>query len=265
MSALVEPHAAHPAAELFPLISDEELRELADDIRAHGLLEPIIRTDGLILDGRNRLRACELAGVEPQFVEWDGRGGSAVTFVLSENLRRRHLSASQRAVIANQARPMFEAEARAAQRTSGPGIYGGEPLPREIEKAVPLAETARRAADLAGVSADYVYRAARVAREAPEAIPRILAGEISVETAHKDLTGTRQARVYIKDKHAELIKRADAFARLADRWDVSMTEALAPPQARKQLTVLKKAAALLGEAIEAVEYRADIPHTFLGR
>lgn len=256
--------STHPAADLFPLISDDELHELADDIREHGLLEPIVRVDGLILDGRNRLRACELAHVEPRFVEWDGRGGSPVTFVLSENLRRRHLSGSQRAIIANQARSMFRAEAREAVRRSGADHGRGmEKVPREIEE--PIAETAVRAAELAGVSADYVYKAARVEKEAPELVPVIMAGDLSVETAVKTISGTRQKRVHVRDKHAELVKRADSFARLAGKWDVRMTDALAPPVARKHLTVLRKAAALLDEAIKAVEYRADTPHTFLGR
>jgi hypothetical protein len=42
----------------------------ADDIRQNGLVEPVALLDGLVLDGRNRLRACEIAGVEPRFVEW---------------------------------------------------------------------------------------------------------------------------------------------------------------------------------------------------
>jgi hypothetical protein len=56
----------HPAAELFPLMSDAELRELADDIEANGLLEKVtvIEQDGVphLLDGRNRLDALELLG-----------------------------------------------------------------------------------------------------------------------------------------------------------------------------------------------------------
>jgi ParB-like chromosome segregation protein Spo0J len=56
--------SSHPAADLFPFMSDDELAELAVDIRAHGLLEPIVLLDGLVLDGRNRLRACEAAGVD---------------------------------------------------------------------------------------------------------------------------------------------------------------------------------------------------------
>jgi len=88
----------HPAAEVFPLLPPDELEALAADIGAHGLLHPIVLLDGQILDGRNRLKACELAGVEPLFVEWDG-DGSPYEYVWSENGARRHMEASQRAAV----------------------------------------------------------------------------------------------------------------------------------------------------------------------
>lgn len=54
----------HPAADAFPLMSPSELQELADDIKANGLACAIMRDkDGTILDGRNRLAACEIAEV----------------------------------------------------------------------------------------------------------------------------------------------------------------------------------------------------------
>jgi hypothetical protein len=87
----------HPAAELFPLMPDEELQELAADIKKNGLNYRILVSDGMILDGRNRLRACKLAGVEPRFTPVDpDEAGGAVSFVLSCNLHRRHLTAGQR-------------------------------------------------------------------------------------------------------------------------------------------------------------------------
>ena len=57
-------YPVHPAAELFPKMDAEALQALADDIREHGQREPVILYHGAVLDGRNRLRACELAGVE---------------------------------------------------------------------------------------------------------------------------------------------------------------------------------------------------------
>jgi transposase len=54
----------HPAADLFPRMSEDELRELGEDIKANGLRSPIVLTDDMLLDGRNRLDAMELVGVK---------------------------------------------------------------------------------------------------------------------------------------------------------------------------------------------------------
>jgi hypothetical protein len=62
----------HPLCHLFPALPDEELYGLAEDIRRRGLLESIMLLDGQVLDGRNRLIACGIAGVKPHFVEWEG-------------------------------------------------------------------------------------------------------------------------------------------------------------------------------------------------
>ncbi|MCC7234893.1 MAG: ParB N-terminal domain-containing protein [Bryobacterales bacterium] len=58
---------AHPAAELFPMMTEAELRQLAEDIKAHGLADPITMLDGMILDGRNRFEACKRAGVDLRY------------------------------------------------------------------------------------------------------------------------------------------------------------------------------------------------------
>ena len=61
-------HAVHPAAELFPPMDGTELKDLADDIKKNGLISPIVYIKGSgILDGRNRLAACRIAGITPRW------------------------------------------------------------------------------------------------------------------------------------------------------------------------------------------------------
>jgi hypothetical protein len=86
----------HPLAELFPLMEGEEFDALVADIKANGLCEPITLLDGKILDGRNRYRACLAAGVEPDIIKGDGAIDDPAAYVISANIRRRHLSAEQR-------------------------------------------------------------------------------------------------------------------------------------------------------------------------
>ena len=76
----------HPLANLLPMLDGEAFAAFVADIRANGLIEPITIYKGLVLDGRNRLKACQAAGIEPWFVEYDG--DDPLSFVLSQNLHR---------------------------------------------------------------------------------------------------------------------------------------------------------------------------------
>jgi hypothetical protein len=101
----------HPAAEWLPMMSEPELQELAADIKTNGQREPIMRDrHGVGLDGRNRLAACKIAGVAPRFETWLGDPADAVGYIISCNLHRRHLDASQRAMIAARLATMRQGE-----------------------------------------------------------------------------------------------------------------------------------------------------------
>jgi hypothetical protein len=72
------------------MLAPDRTEQLADDIRAHGLLEPITLLGGTILDGRNRYAACRMAGVEPRFEAYTG--STPYSWVASKNSQRRDLT-----------------------------------------------------------------------------------------------------------------------------------------------------------------------------
>ena len=103
----------YPYANVFPLLAADELATLAADIRSQGLQQPIVLLNGQILDGRNRYLACEQAGVAPRFTDYTG--DDPVGFVVSANLKRRHLNESQRAMVGATIKPLFEEQAKQRQ------------------------------------------------------------------------------------------------------------------------------------------------------
>lgn len=156
----------HAIAEIFPLMLEEELAELAEDIRETGQREPIIlHPDGSILDGRNRYIACGRIGVTPN-IDPQPYEGDPLSYVVSRNLRRRHLDASQRAMIAAKIANLGE----------------GRPSKTASFAAVPQAEAAR----VMSVSRSAVQRAAIVRKEgAPNVVEAVERGEVPVSLAAK--------------------------------------------------------------------------------
>ena len=89
----------HPVAERFPMLSEEELRRLADSITETGQIHPCLMTpDGLGLDGRNRVAACKIAGVKP---EWAVTDADPVGVIIAGNVNHRHMTIGQQAMAAS--------------------------------------------------------------------------------------------------------------------------------------------------------------------
>lgn len=91
----------HPAAMLFPEMEGDQWSNFVADIRDNGQREPIIVHNGKVIDGRNRLKACVWLNIEPKVREYQGTEEDILSYVISLNLNRRHLSESQRAMVAS--------------------------------------------------------------------------------------------------------------------------------------------------------------------
>ncbi len=109
---------SHPFAAVFPLMQGEEYERLKSDIEDNGLRHPIVLCDGkgewLILDGRNRYRACIELGIKPKTTTYDGKQDDLLRYVVSANISRRHLNESQRSIVAKKLAAMGGANLRQA-------------------------------------------------------------------------------------------------------------------------------------------------------
>jgi hypothetical protein len=194
---------AHRLAKYFPILEGEEFDLLVEDIRKNGQLEPIVTVDGEILDGVNRYAACQKLGIEPVTKEYQGT--DPLGYVISENIRRRHMDVSQRSMLAQEMLPEFEKEAKERQREGE--IKGGKAR-QEIGHVAIGPKEPQRARDsvatLFGVSGQTIQRAKRIKAEAPEKVDDIIKGKTTVGAVDEEIS----LRKYVADKAKKESKKA---------------------------------------------------------
>ena len=178
----------HPVAELFPMLSQHELAEMADSIKREGLLNPCVKQRDVLLDGRNRLAACKLAGVEPTFTEYIG--SSPVAFIIGANLARRHLDKGQKIALALEIEPHFSEEAETIRRAKIGASRRGE----MVENVPPSQKSRDQAAAAVGVSGKLVSAAKAIREADPVRFEKVKQGKLSVAKAKKEIKAEQDKR-----------------------------------------------------------------------
>lgn len=202
MSTPESERSVHPVAALFPLLPDEELAELAADIAERGLLQPVILdADGRVLDGRNRLAACALAGVEPAFTVYEGDDPDG--YALTVNIARRHLSAGARAIIAAQAARMSGQSTREAE--SGANLLHGR-----------------------------INEANQVLDWAPDLVPNVVAGAHPLYKAVETARQRKRDAEALAAKMAILADSAPDLRALVEDESLGVDDAIAALKAREE-------------------------------
>jgi ParB-like chromosome segregation protein Spo0J len=187
MSGTVGGYPVHPACALLPMMTQASLREMADDIAAHGQQQPVILYDGQLLDGRNRLMACEIAGVEPVIQEFTG--DDPLRWVLSLNFHRRHLTDSQKSIVGARAEELL-AERKAAAQAAPEPVLEEEETPPEPPKPASDREIRRQAretaAALVNVSPSAIARGRKLIDNAvPELVGAVARGTVTLTQASR--------------------------------------------------------------------------------
>lgn len=165
---------SHPAADIFPMMSGAEFDELKKDIEEHGLMEPIVLdSEDRILDGRNRYKACVDLGLDEKEIEFVGyEDDDPIQFVISLNLKRRHLNESQRAMVGARAQELYQADAKVR-------MEAGEEV-EDDEKGT----AASKAASSVNVSERSVYTASKVLKNGSKKLCGLVeSGAVAVSAA----------------------------------------------------------------------------------
>lgn len=233
----------HPDADLFPMMADDELEELVKSIRENGLREPVVtaeipgetfdlksKTVKVIVDGRNRLRACELAGVEPTFRQLDD-DEDIHEFIFDANARR-NLSKGQLAMKLalrwpEGIGPGKSSDSDPAMRPAAGLIGGKKPLNRIQEARRVLAhdhelavqvlhgrngsgeslsldaalDIVKESESAVAKADDDIRRLSRLRKEAPDLAELVDAGNLKLRVAMSELS----------DRHEEAKRTAAAF------------------------------------------------------
>jgi len=218
---------AHPLADLFPLLQGVELQALADDIATNGLHQPVILFDGKVLDGRNRLAACKLAGVEPRFDEFKGTEDEALALVLSLNLARRHLTTAQKAALAVRLLPVEQKAARRRQHAGRPPA--GEVPQDSAGPPVPInGEANALAGARVGISKETVRKAKNISADYPQVFEAMEDGTLrtmgeaerlaSLKPERRKRVLARMRKEGLSLNHAESVNGTWARASASTEW-----------------------------------------------
>ncbi|MBA2703470.1 MAG: ParB N-terminal domain-containing protein [Blastocatellia bacterium] len=186
----------HPVAALFPMLSGAELDDLAADIKANGLLNPVVLdVNGQLIDGRNRWVGCKRAGVEPRKTTLNGH--DPVAFILSQNVARRHLTKGQQAMTIALAR-----KNRAARFSN------------------------ESAALLYGVSEDRISRANVVVRFAEDLTEPVLSGAMQLDPAYDEARRRKEAAESEEARFNRLQSASPELAAMVAEGQISLAAAL---------------------------------------
>lgn len=218
------PYTVHPVADLFPLLEEEEMEALATDIKENGLIHPILILGRKLIEGRNRFLACKKAEIEPRFKELRGEPTEQdiIKRIISSNLKRRHMTVGQRAMIAQSMIPHL---ATIAAESLAEGRIRGGRSTADSRESVPASETPtaranHQAAALVNVGHASIGRARAVAENSAVLARQVRNGDIELNAAY------RQVRQEANQEGPQRTSNSPNRARDMT-WGQSLTEFLA--------------------------------------
>jgi len=154
------------------------------------LLHPVaLDRDGRVIDGRNRLKACEIASVEPTYITYEGDDPD--TYALSANVHRRNLTKGQIAMITAKACSLSEQSSRP-----------------------PSGQSSRSLSEHLGASLGTVGKANIVLQHAPDLVNPIISGATGLNETY---AVAQENKAKANSTEVQLARLQEEDTELADR------------------------------------------------
>jgi hypothetical protein len=171
---------------ILPDITGDDYKKLESDILLNGydLRFPIYLYEGDIIDGWGRYKICQKHKITPVYENFEGTLLEAIQFIMRTN-KRRNLTSSQWAAIANEATDIIntlEREAKERQKLSeGRGKKGKVKIPY-LDKA----QVSEKLAEIFPTNPTYIKQAKRIKLEQPEEFEKVKSGEKTISQVNRE-------------------------------------------------------------------------------
>jgi hypothetical protein len=189
---------------LIPPLTNEEYKQLEENLKDEGCRDSLITWENTIIDGHNRYEICtkNIIPFSVKEMNFEDRQ-EAIEWIIKNQFGRRNLPAYERAKLALRLEPIIREKAKERQ--------GSRNDLNIVQKSAPSIKNKSRdeLAKIAGVSHDTIEKVKFIEREATEEQKQALSkGEKKVNTVYKELRPVKSREEHkskpIESKNSEM-------------------------------------------------------------
>lgn len=202
---------------LIPSLTQDEYRQLEENILNEGIREPLITWNGTLIDGHNRYSIAKKYKLDFQTKEVDFDSESdAEIWIIKNQFGRRNLSKYDRSILALRLKPVIAERAKANLSTHTEQGY------QKSDKAV---STTKEIAKLAGVSHDTIHRVETIEASGNDKVrEKLRSGEISINEAYLAVTpkpkSDRQEAKEARERHNAFLEKKNSDQNVVSFRDI---------------------------------------------
>lgn len=194
--------------DLLPPLTEDEYKQLEENVKQDGCTNPIVTWNGYIVDGHNRYNICRKLNYGfNEFILAEKTKDDVIEWMINTQLGRRNLTPIQRISIAEKYREVIKKKARERQLSTLKQNITDVPISAPRDKHN---KTRDELAKIAGVGHDTYEKGKKILESDNEEIKqKVKSGEIKINKAYNELFPKNKKEEKEADNTGECIKIED--------------------------------------------------------